>query len=61
MSAAPDPARSPAGLCPACAHVKRIESALAPRLPLVARASEVWLMTERRKRWTKKARFQLGR
>ena len=40
--------------------MKRIEQALAPRLPLAARASEVWLMTERRKRWTKKARFPLG-
>ena len=40
--------------------MKRIESTLGPRLPLTARAGEVWLMTERRKRWSKKARFPLG-
>jgi len=41
--------------------MQRIERALGPRLPLAARATEVWLMTERRKHWSRKARFPLGR
>jgi 2'-5' RNA ligase len=41
--------------------MKRIERGLGPKLPLEAQANEVWLMTERRKRWSKKARFPLGR
>ncbi len=40
--------------------MQRIERALGPRLPLAARATEVWLMAERRKRWRRKARFPLG-
>ena len=40
--------------------MQRIETGLGPRLPLEARAREVWLMTERRKRWSRKARFRLG-
>ena len=40
--------------------MKRIDAALGSQLPFVARAREVWLMTERRKRWSRKARFPLG-
>ena len=42
------------------ALMQRIERGLAPLLPIEARATEVWLMTERRKRWSRKARFPLG-
>ncbi len=40
--------------------MNRVEQGLAPGLPFAARAQEVWLMTERRKRWSRKARFALG-
>ena len=37
----------------------RVERGLARGLPFVARAREVWLMTCRRKRWSRRARFPL--
>lgn len=40
--------------------MNRVERGIAPGLPFAARASEVWLMTERRRRWSRKARFPLG-
>jgi len=40
--------------------MQRIERGLGPQLPRAAHATEVWLMTERRKRWSRKARFPLG-
>jgi 2'-5' RNA ligase len=39
--------------------MNRVENGIGPGLPIDARAREVWLMTNRRKRWTKKARFPL--
>ena len=39
--------------------MNRVECGIGPGLPIEARAREVWLMTNRRKRWTKKARFTL--
>jgi len=39
--------------------MNRVEGGIGRGLPLEARATEVWLMTNRRKRWTKKARFPL--
>ena len=39
--------------------MNRVERGIGPGLPIEARAREVWLMTNRRKRWTKKAKFPL--
>ena len=39
--------------------MNRVERGIQPGLPIEARAREVWLMTNRRKRWAKKARFTL--
>ncbi len=40
--------------------MNRVEVGVAPLLPFADRASEVWLMTSRRGRWRRKARFALG-